>query len=652
MHEGPEAQGSRPGKGPRVSALAIAPRLAVGVLLAWCVFVALVAPELPRVTAALGLLTFLAALWQPSAALVAVAAFTPAGLLLAPSPAHAAELLAWAFLSGWLLRLWRPLAGAGWSTGITWPTVLYGACVLASWKAVTIAGATGVDTSALVAYLAHAVTPQFLIFANTDPFTWTAVQMVTGLSLFLAAQALARTDASLARRVAVALGVSMALLGVASCVDVVRQWAANGYAVSYLLRYTAGERFTLHLADLNAAGSQYVLAAGIALGLAAQSLRRWPWLLLLVLILPAFWLTGSRTAVVALAGSAALIAAVRSRTTWRITRTQIIAAGTVVTLLIGGVAAVAVFGGNERGSAGRALRLRTEFSETSLRMLASAPVFGVGVGGYFPRSSEFMPPEIKALYGAENAHNYFAQQFAELGMVGGALFVWLSLAALAAGWQRARAQPQEPALVALFAGCAGYLLTCITGHPFLVSEAAFPFWIALGVLVSTTDAPRATGRRVAITLLVAALLIANVGRGLLAYTNTKTAPPESGFEAPRTADDGRVFRWMAPRATTSIPSGLGFLRMIVRAPDLTLTRAVTVETSVSGRVVDRRELPAGQWVTIEIPVRTPASGPFRRVDVRATPFWTESRKMARRTALIAVPLSVMVAEVEWVPARR
>ena len=49
------------------------------------------------------------------------------------------------------------------------------------------------------------------------------------------------------------------------------------------------------------------------------------------------------------------------------------AAGTVVTLLIGGVAAVAVFGGNERGSAGRALRLRTQFSETSLRMLASAP---------------------------------------------------------------------------------------------------------------------------------------------------------------------------------------------------------------------------------------------------------------------------------------
>ena len=137
-----------------------------------------------------------------------------------------------------------------------------------------------------------------------------------------------------------------------------------------------------------------------------------------------------------------------------------------------------------------------------------------------------------------------------------------------------------------------------------VQTCALP--ISLGVLVSTTDAPRATGRRVAITLLVAALLIANVGRGLLAYTNTKTAPPESGFEAPRTADDGRVFRWMAPRATTSIPSGLGFLRMIVRAPDLTLTRAVTVETSISGRVVDRRELPAGQWVTIEIPVRAPA----------------------------------------------
>ena len=439
MHEGPEALGSRPGKGPRVRALAVAPRLALGAMLAWCVFVALIAPELPRVTAALGLLIFVAALWRPSAALIAVAAFTPAGLLFAPPPAHAAELFAWAFLSGWLLRIWRPLAGAGWPTSITWPTALYGACVLASWKAVTIAGAAGVDASALVAYLAHAVTPQFLIFANTDASTWTAVQMITGLSLFLAAQALARTDASLARRVAVALGMSMAVLGVASCVDVVRQWAANGYAISYLLRYTTGERFTLHLADLNAAGSQYVLAAGIALGFAVQNARRWPWLALLAVMVPAFWLTGSRTAVVALAGSAAVIVAVRSRTAWRITRTQVIAAAVIATVLGGGVAAVAIVGGNERGSAGRALRLRTEFSETSLRMLASAPVFGVGVGGYFVRSSEFMPPEIKALYGAENAHNYFAQQFAELGIVGGVLFVWLSVAALAAGWQRARA---------------------------------------------------------------------------------------------------------------------------------------------------------------------------------------------------------------------
>jgi hypothetical protein len=32
--------------------------------------------------------------------------------------------------------------------------------------------------------------------------------------------------------------------------------------------------------------------------------------------------------------------------------------------------------------------------------------------------------------------------------------------------------------------CAAYLLTCVTGHPFLVVEAAVPFWASLGAGVA------------------------------------------------------------------------------------------------------------------------------------------------------------------------
>ena len=94
-------------------------------------------------------------------------------------------------------------------------------------------------------------------------------------------------------------------------------------------------------------------------------------------------------------------------------------------MLIAGGARLGRAAATSAGTRRRAVRLRSQFSETSARMFASAPIFGVGVGRYFERSSEFMPDELRALYGAENAHNYFAQAFAELGIAGGALFLWL-----------------------------------------------------------------------------------------------------------------------------------------------------------------------------------------------------------------------------------
>src|SRR5215207_5069457 len=44
--------------------------------------------------------------------------------------------------------------------------------------------------------------------------------------------------------------------------------------------------------------------------------------------------------------------------------------------------------------------------------------------------------------------------------------------------------PDDIALHALFAGTAAYVLTCATGHPLLVPEAALPFWAAFGAVAS------------------------------------------------------------------------------------------------------------------------------------------------------------------------
>ena len=216
----------------------------------------------------------------------------------------------------------------------------------------------------------------------------------------------------------------------------------------FLLRYVRGERFSLHMADLNAAGSLYVLGGIVAAAIAAgRASGRSFAIAALVVIAPAFWLTGSRTALVATLAGFLILAVVRQRKP--ATRVQLAAAAAGLLLLVIAGAFAVDWQPDVQGSAASSARLRSQFTQTSARMFASAPLFGVGIGKYFDRSSEFMPAEVRAIYGNENAHNYFAQQFAELGIVGGALFLWLVCSLLVAGWRGARARPSDTMLAGL-----------------------------------------------------------------------------------------------------------------------------------------------------------------------------------------------------------
>ena len=97
----------------------------------------------------------------------------------------------------------------------------------------------------------------------------------------------------------------------------------------FLLRYVRGERFSLHLADLNAAGSLYVLGGIVAAAVAALDTRRRPLgIATLAVIAPAFWLTGSRTSLVAALAGVLIIAVAQQR--WPLTRAQLIAACAVI----------------------------------------------------------------------------------------------------------------------------------------------------------------------------------------------------------------------------------------------------------------------------------------------------------------------------------
>jgi hypothetical protein len=320
-----------------------------------------------------------------------------------------------------------------------------------------------------------------------------------------------------------------------------------------------------------------------------------------------------------------------------------------------GAALVADWRTDVRGSAGRAVNLRSQFWETTTRMFAASPVFGVGVGRYFDRSADFMSDELRELYGNENAHNYFAQEFAELGVVGGVLFLWLVIAVVTFGWQGWSLLRDSSGgggvLLGLFAGTTGYLLTCLTGHPLLVSEAAIPFWAAFGAVAGASHSEAAPARGAHRTAAIAAgvLLFIGIGRGAVPYVHATSVPQEQGFHMAETAADGTRFRWMTRHGVTYIPDGPGFVRLKLHTADQRLVRPLIVEVTVAGRIVDRREIPRGQWVTYDVAIRQTGSVPFRRVDLKVNQVWMQDVRLGRRAA--QRPIAVMVAENEWIPIR-
>lgn len=624
-------------------------RLLPAVWLVWCVAAAAIAPELPAFCGPAALVILAITLWQPRWGLALAAALAPAGALLAAAPARAAELFAWAFLAGWLLRVWRPLAVTSWPRTMTIPAALYGGALVASWVSLTMAGAAGVAPLALPQFLLQSIPRDHLIFSSPEAETWTLLYSLTGIAVLIASVGIARDDPRAVRTLAWALAGSMTVLAAATLLDVARQWAEAGYGGWFLLRYVRGERFSLHLADFNAAGSLYVLAGLIAATYAMRHPdQRVRWTALLVVVLPALWLTGSRSSYIAMIAGLGVAVAIQRR--WQPSRARMIAGASLLLVVVIFAAVMVAPESDERGSAGRAVNLRAQFSETSARMFASSPMFGVGIGRYFGRSAEFMTPELREIYGNENAHNYFAQQFAELGLAGGLLFVWLVVAVVSEGWSWLRRSNGDAALIGLFAGTAGYLLTCLTSHPLLVPEAALPFWAAFGAVGGATphDAGASKVHR-AVGIAACVVLLAGVGLAAVAYGRVAAIPPEQGFHGFENAPDGTRFRWITRHAVTYIPEGPGFLRLRLRAPDRPTTRPLVVETSIAGPVVDRRAVPAGQWVTYDIPARQAAPMPFRRVDFRVNQVWTEDVRLGRRAA--RRPIGVMAGEIAWMPIR-
>ena len=439
------------------------------------------------------------ALWRPPVALLAVVWLAPWGERLAAVPVRAAEILVCAFLAGWALRFRRQAPRGGLRLdGVVGPALAFAAVVVVSWGRLAVAGAPddGLWTTLRL------MPADYLITAGRDRHTAAALLLLLSVAVYAATLALSRHDPAFPRRVLFSVALAGLLAAAASVVAVPITYLMTG-DFNEVLRYLVitRSRGSFHLHDVNAAGSHYILAGLLSLpfALAPGPAQVW-WRAGHLALVAALWMSGSRAAWVAGALAAASWLAVR----WRVGRGRVLPAVSTRTLAVVAVVVLVALSASARlgsasgsnGSASRSLAIRAEFLETSLRMWSTSPVLGVGVGTYYDRSNEFMPPGIRAIYGRENAHNYYLQVATELGVTGIVLFLWWLGAALASVWHGAQRHASEGVLPAVVCGCTAYLLTCITGHPLLVVEAAIPFWVSLaaGVALARLSAAPDSGR--------------------------------------------------------------------------------------------------------------------------------------------------------------
>ena len=441
--------------------------------------------------------------------------------------------------------------------------------------------------------------------------------LIQGVLLFVAAARLAASRSDALPRLAAAIEIGALAALVATIWQLGKAAARSGAMWRTLAEFVWTLRWNATFADINAAGSFYVMAllAAAGLALAAAGRARALHAAAALLLAAALWLTGSRGALLAgLVVICGVIAIQRARTSL-----VVWAVGVAGAILATGLALMLLQ--PERGNQKSwliAAQVRLGLVQTAARMIASRPAFGVGLGEFSRRSGEFSSPALLALFppaAHENAHNNFLQVTAELGLAGGVAFVWLVAAGMRGSIRAAAAD--APVAVSSCAALAAFLLTWLGGHPLLVAEAAVPFWILLGA-AGGAGAPRDAWnqRRAILTVAALAAVVALLPPRMTAAMKSADLDHVGiGVSEWDLREESERYRTAVDRATLFVPTTTGFRLKVKPLTDHT----VDLELRLDGRIADRRQLPPGEWTEIWMPARTQRThGQFAPLELRVS----------------------------------
>ena len=567
---------------------------------------------------------------KPVNGLLLVAMVAPLGQLIAPligaTSFRISEAIVLAFLAGWLLRASPDRRGPRISAGaLGWllATAIIASIAGSAWQLGRYPG----ELAGVFDQLTH-----LHFFVGDRIGVVDAARLLEGIGLAAATVMLFRQYPSLSLSLPGALAASAAAAALSS----VLLWRGIG-SPDALERYRLiGYRVSGHVPDVNAAGSYFAMIACLALGMALRerAYRRAVWLGLAAASGLGLWFSESRSALGA-AGVVVVGAAMWAATSRFGIRARAATLAVVLIALLAGAFVRARF--LETDPTYRGSGFREQFTRTSLRIIGARPFFGVGEGHYYQASPLFLSPQLAWSYGAENAHNFFLQLGGELGLVGLVLFVvWLA-APMARVARALACRPLDARLLGTAGGVMVFLITCLTGHPFLLGEVAYPFWVQFGLMTALAgstllnrtargDAPARPGTPRALRLLTAAAAVAILLVSPVATARVDVTPPRSqavdGFYGWETLEDGTRYRWTGLFASLFVPADVTRVEIPIRLP--TTNRSVSpmgVEVKIAGE--DRgRTLVNATWAIVSL--RLPDAVPpmrFKRIDLKLDRVW-------------------------------
>jgi O-antigen ligase len=537
---------------------------------------------------------------RPAAGLMALGCLVPVATWIGrtwnPSVAWP-ELLVVAFGAGYCVR--AAVAKNDARDALNTPLLLCTVVVAASLGVRIVVLYQILGASALKLHLWQVATQDYFIgkggFGDLDA----AMRLLEGLLLFHAASKISRAGGRFAPRF---VAVFVLAASVASTLNLWRLWQSAlrfDSPIVTFLRYLATIRLNVHYGDVNAAGSYFAMALMPAVALTAAS-RRLVWMPSVVLVAASLMLSGSRTALAATIVAAAVWLAlwVGIRPSRRPGWTVAVAA---LSVAIGAGTLYYLAASRNLAPSSTALEIRTEFARSSFRMLATRPMFGVGAGQYPERSDSHSSPRLRELFRArnENAHNNFLQLLAEFGIVGFAIFLWFIGAAGLRCARAARGGGIASLEAGLFAGLLAFVLSWLAGHPLLVDEPAFAFWLLFGTATGlSAHAAAVLGRiphRAGVLAAALSLAIA-VSIPVRARQEVADANLEHrgiGLSGWQRDNDGRQYRFAGAQSTIFVPADADLITVPLRS--LQPGMELQVSLRLNGRLANLVRVPSDRW---------------------------------------------------------